>query len=88
MKKRNLIRVGHSVVSVPANARPGTGEHCPASGWWAPLNRSSAAHFLPEESIMPAGGRTAVVWTPVERPDPSITPKYDNPVLRLPADSY
>lgn len=88
MKKRILTMSAHSVVSGPTNPRAGTGEHCPANGWWAPLNLRSAAHFLTEGSIMPRCGGAAVIWTLVQRPDRSITPKYDYPVLRLPADSY
>lgn len=88
MKKRVLTLPAHSAMSGPTNAHSRTGEHCPANGWWAPLNRRSAARFLTEGSVMPADGGAAVVWTLAQRPDPSTTPKYDYPAFRLPADSY
>lgn len=43
-----------------------TGEHCPESGWWIPLDLSSdgAARFVGKGGLMPAFSGAPVIWIP------------------------
>lgn len=48
-----------------------TGEHCPESGWWFPLQPGatrapSQARFIGEGNVMPAAGGVPIVWVPAE----------------------
>lgn len=63
MKKRTLSRYAGS-----GPCGPETGEHCPASGWWAPLNRETEATFITEGSIMPTDGGNPATWQRIDRP--------------------
>ncbi|QNE13776.1 hypothetical protein [Pseudarthrobacter sp. NBSH8] len=47
---------------------PRTGEHCPANGWWTPLDADDGACFITEGSIMPAVHGAPVLWSPTVRP--------------------
>ena len=58
-----------------------TGEHCPSSGWWTPLNDETDAHFLSEGSVMPSVGGSPATWKlvphlqRVQRPTHEYPPK-------------
>lgn len=50
-----------------------TGEHCPDSGWWYPVQPevvkvltvgTSGARFIGEGSVMPAIGGKPILWLP------------------------
>lgn len=66
MKNRNqLQRKRPSGAGRPGTVR--TGEHCPVSGWWAPLDDEARPQFLSEGSIMPSVNGIAGIWTPAVR---------------------
>ena len=52
-------------VTIRRESRPGhflhTGEHCTATGWWAPLNLGGP-RFITEGSLMPAIDGQRVLW--------------------------
>ncbi|MDQ0617259.1 hypothetical protein [Arthrobacter globiformis] len=61
MKKR--IQLQHTGSSSNGRTpRPRTGDHCPANGWWAPLNDEATQHFITEGSIMPPANGTPMSW--------------------------
>jgi hypothetical protein len=50
-----------------------TGEHCPESGWWYPVQREldevpMATLFIGEGSVMPGVGGTPSLWLPAPSP--------------------
>lgn len=47
---------------------PRTGEHCPANGWWAPVDGEGDACFITEGSIMPSVNGAPGLWTLTVRP--------------------
>jgi hypothetical protein len=61
MKSRQLIRSRREEY-MPTSETPHTGEHCPESGWWSPVERPSLARFIHEGSIMPPNEETSVRW--------------------------
>lgn len=65
MKKRTLVRSDSTDV-VSGTMAYRTGDHCPVSGWWVPLDREAVAQFVSEGSIMPGESGMAVVWTLVK----------------------
>ncbi|WP_168404547.1 hypothetical protein [Arthrobacter silvisoli] len=51
MKKRTLLH--HARLSRNGMFQgPRTGDHCPANGWWAPVDNKEILHFITEGSIM------------------------------------
>lgn len=61
MKKRIQQRAGLAGdVSGPRHAR--TGDHCPASGWWTPLNDEGTGHYITEGSVMPSVNGVPSRW--------------------------
>jgi hypothetical protein len=68
MKRR---RPEHLPSSSGKKSAVGTGEHCPDSGWWYPVQPelakvptadTSGARFIGEGSVMPAMGGKPVLW--------------------------
>jgi hypothetical protein len=68
MKTRRPLRI------TPKAKTAKTGEHCPMTGWWVPVNRNGDKRFAPEGSIMPADQGESVIWALVASeagvPDP------------------
>ena len=63
MKKRSLFLA--EPVKTARTVR--TGEHCPQSGWWAPLgsvNDGADERFIGEGSLMPAVAAGPTLWVP------------------------
>jgi hypothetical protein len=87
MKKRILLQ--HTLLSGSGRAQtPRTGDHCPASGWWAPLNDEENPHFITEGSIMPSVNGTAMNWKlTVRQPRRAHTPSHDFPPRGFALDS-
>lgn len=66
MKNRNqLQRIRTSGADRPH--MPRTGEHCPVSGWWAPLEDESHQQFVTEGSIMPSVNGMPGTWSQAVR---------------------
>lgn len=67
---------------------PRTGDHCPANGWWAPLNDAANAHFVAEGSIMPSVDGQPTIWKLVVRHSPRTQdPTHDFPSRGFALDS-
>lgn len=62
MKNRNQLQR-----SRPSGAdwppMPRTGEHCPVSDWWVPLEEESQPQFVTEGSIMPSVNGMPGTWS-------------------------
>lgn len=56
-----------------------TGEHCPANGWWVPVNREGEGHFIAEGSIMPADNGQSITWALVTADLSPFKPKHAHP---------
>lgn len=79
MKKRILLQYPR-LSSNGKSPNPLTGDHCPASGWWAPLNDEENPHFITEGSIMPSVNGIAMSWKPAvcqgqQRPSHEFPPR-------------
>lgn len=59
MKKRTV----RSDVT-PLAYHPLTGDHCPSTGWWAPLSQNGGPLYIAEGSVMPAVDGTSSLWLP------------------------
>lgn len=67
MKKR--IQLQHTAGAEGGrSASSRTGDHCPANGWWAPVNDETEAHFITEGSVMPSVGGNPTRWKLLVRP--------------------
>ncbi|MFC7850021.1 hypothetical protein ACFUTU_16255 [Arthrobacter sp. NPDC057388] len=79
MKKRILLQ--HSRVSPAGQPQsPRTGDHCPATGWWAALNGEEKPQFITEGSIMPSVGGSPAAWKlAVCHPQRAQAPRHDFP---------
>lgn len=65
-----------------------TGDHCPANGWWAPLNDDRNGHFITEGSIMPSVNGLPSSWKLVlGPPQRAQLPRHDIPPRGLALDS-
>jgi hypothetical protein len=56
-----------------------TGEHCPANGWWAPVDREGEGHFIVEGSIMPPDKGQPITWALVSGDLSPSKPKHAHP---------
>lgn len=66
MKNRSqLQRTRPSGVDWPY--MPRTGEHCPVTGWWAPLEDESHPQFVTEGSLMPSVNGMSGTWNQAVR---------------------
>ncbi|MEN8585177.1 hypothetical protein ABFP37_21020 [Burkholderia sp. RS01] len=71
-----------------SSAKSRTGEHCPATGWWAQLNDETDAHFIMEGSIMPSAGGNPATWKlQVRQLQRSQGPRHDFPPRGFALDS-
>ena len=73
MKRRRQAQPGPAPAGIPPVR---TGEHCPESGWWYPLQSDSqepvtparfatlASRFIGQGSVMPAVGGAPSLWLP------------------------
>lgn len=89
MKKRS-IRLEHTRISESGRAQSArTGDHCPASGWWAPLDDEADAQFITEGSIMPSNNGFPGSWKLVVRHPQRRTrkPSHDFPPRGFALDS-
>lgn len=64
-----------------------TGEHCPATGWWTPLNDETNAHFLSEGSVMPSAAGTPATWKLVPHLQRAQRPTHEHPPKGFALDS-
>ncbi|MET3923712.1 hypothetical protein ABIB26_004679 [Arthrobacter sp. UYEF20] len=86
MKKRSPHRSAHGRKDAGASG-PKTGEHCPATGWWAPAGNDAGAQFLSEGSLMPPDNGEIAFWALVSARHESPKPKYDYPASGISVDS-
>lgn len=86
MKKR--IQLQH-IARADGGGSPAsrTGEHCPADGWWAPLDDETAAHFIAEGSVMPSVGGNPAIWKLVRHLQRIQRPSHDFPPRGFALDS-
>ncbi|MDQ0618330.1 hypothetical protein QFZ33_002354 [Arthrobacter globiformis] len=66
MKKRNFSTLHYAQSKSLTVA---TGEHCPETGWWHPVQPEKPGtpappRFVGEGSVMPAVGGTSTIWVP------------------------
>jgi hypothetical protein len=67
MKRHAPTPIGFAEAkSVPVR----TGEHCPETGWWQPVQPERAgtavpSRFVGEGSVMPAVGGRPAFWVPI-----------------------
>ncbi len=88
MKKRSQLE--HALIGESGRPQsPRTGDHCPASGWWAPLHHETDAHFITEGSIMPSINGMPSSWRlAVRHPQRRIEqPSHDFPPQGFALDS-
>lgn len=87
MKKRILLQ--HTPLSGNGKFQtPRTGDHCPASGWWAPLSDEERPLFITEGNIMPSVNGTPMIWKPAARqPERATSPSHDFPPRGFALDS-
>jgi hypothetical protein len=87
MKKR--IQLQHTTGAEGGrSASSRTGDHCPANGWWAPLNDETDAHFITEGSVMPSVGGNPAIWRLLVRQlQRTQTPSHEFPPRGFALDS-
>lgn len=61
MKKRNQVKAPPARGFQMAHSAR-TGDHCPANGWWVPLDDEGNGRFLTEGSIMPSVNGATSSW--------------------------
>jgi hypothetical protein len=64
-----------------------TGEHCPANGWWAPLNDETDAHFITEGSVMPSVNGNPATWKLIPQFQRAQRPTHEFPPRGFALDS-
>lgn len=67
MKKRRPRSTGYAEAK---SLSVRTGEHCPETGWWHPVEPEKSGTALPsrfvgEGSVMPAVGGAPAFWVPI-----------------------